>query len=257
MNRITKLIIILFFTSFILNGQTYSTGTVTLSNTSGLEITVKIDITATDVTLTLKGPADRWFGIGFGGNDMSMVTDAFIYDSSDNFDKRIVPYSTPQTDSNQDWTIISNVVNSSKREIVATRNLNTNENYDYVFTYNTNSIPVIWARGNGATISLTYHGSSNRGSTVLNPAVLNVNSQQIIRFSMYPNPIKDKLNIVLQSNVKKMRYKIYSVLGFKIKQGELNKVFNKIDISNLKKGVYLLKIIDSNNSFIIKKIIKE
>jgi hypothetical protein len=257
MNKTIKLTILILFTSFVLNGQTYSTETITLSNTSGLEITTKIDITATDVTLTLKGPADRWFGIGFGGNNMSTVTDAFIYDSSGNFDKRIVPYSTPQTDSNQDWTIISSTVNNSKIEIIATRNLNTNENNDYVFTYNTNSIPVIWARGNGATMSLEYHGSINRGSTVLNPAVLNINSHQIIQFSMYPNPIKDKLNIVLQSNVKKTRYEIYSVLGFKIKQGKLNKVFNKIDISNLKNGVYLLRIIDNNNSFTIKKIIKE
>lgn len=256
MNKTTKLSILLLFISFILNAQTYSTGMVTLSNTSSLEIQAKIDITATEVTLTFKGPADRWFAIGFGGNGMNSVTDAFIYESSGTYDKKIIPYDTPQTDANQDWTLVSNVVTGNQREIVATRALDTGENFDYVFTHNTNSIPVIWARGNGAVMDLAYHGS-NKGATVLNPTVLSIQNTEQIHFALYPNPVTDNLQIVLQSNAKNYTYEIYSVLGAKIKSKKLNNNFNKIDISDFNSGIYLLKIINNSGDYIVKQFVKK
>ena len=255
MNKITKLFLLLFITSFILNAQTYSTGMVTLSNTSNLQIQAKIDITATEVTLTLNGPADRWFAIGFGGDGMNNVTDAFIYESSQNFDKKIIPYDTPQTDANQDWTLISDTVAGNKREVIATRALDTGENFDYVFTHSNNSIPVIWARGNGAVMDLAYHGS-NKGSTVLNPTVLGTEEQNLVQFAMYPNPVKNTLHIVLNSNISQATFEIYSVIGKKVVTGKLTKSFNKINTSNLNSGIYLIKIIAQDKSYGIKKFVK-
>jgi hypothetical protein len=256
MNKTTKLYILFLFTSFVLNAQTYSTGMVTLSNTSSLEIQAKIDITATEVTLTLNGPADRWFAIGFGGNGMNSVTDAFIYESAQTFDKKIIPYNTPETDTNQDWTLVSDTVTGTKREVIATRALDTGENFDYVFSHSTNSIPVIWARGNGATMALAYHGS-NKGATVLNPAILGVNEQQTISFVLYPNPAQNKLNIALDSNSNDIQYEIYSVLGNKVKFGNLNQSFNKININDLNSGIYLIKLIEDKNSFVVRKFVKK
>ena len=54
----------LFSTGTLFYAQTYTTGVVNLSATSGLAMSVKIDI-GTQVTLTLSGPVDRWFAIGF------------------------------------------------------------------------------------------------------------------------------------------------------------------------------------------------
>ena len=256
MSKITKLSILIFFISLTLNAQTYSTGMVTLSNTTGLEIQAKLDITATEVTLTLNGPADRWIAIGFGGNNMNTVTDAFIYESAGTYDKKIIPYNTPQTDANQDWTLISDVVTGTKREVIATRVLDTGENYDYVFSHSTNSIPVIWARGNGTVMDLAYHGA-NKGATVLNPAVLGIENQEQIHFALYPNPVKDNLQIVLQSNAKDYTYVIYSVIGAKIQFGKLNKNFNKINTTNFNSGIYLLKIMDNSGNYIVKQFVKE
>ncbi len=255
MNKITKLFLLLFFTSFLLNAQTYSTGMVTLSNTSNLEMQAKIDITATEVTLTLNGPADRWLAIGFGGDEMSNVEDAFIYESSQTFDKKIIPYNTPETDANQDWTLISDNVTGYYREVIATRALDTGENFDYVFSYSTNSIPVIWARGGGAVMDLAYHGS-NRGSTVLNPVVLGTEEQNLIQFAMYPNPVKNTLHVVLNSSISQATFEIYSVIGKKVAIGKLTNNFNKIDTSTLKSGMYLIKIITHDKSYGIKKFVK-
>ena len=54
--------------------QTYTTGVVNLSSTSGLGMTAKIDV-GTQVTLTLTGPSGRWFAVGFNANSMNNGTD--------------------------------------------------------------------------------------------------------------------------------------------------------------------------------------
>ena len=63
MKKITLSLFTLFFASVVF-GQNYSTGTLTLDAT----YTAKIDVDATSnvVTLTLNGPSDRYFGLGFG-----------------------------------------------------------------------------------------------------------------------------------------------------------------------------------------------
>ena len=257
MNKITKLSLLLFFISLISNAQTYSTGTVTLSNTTNLEIQAKIDITATEVTLTLTGPSDRWFAIGFGGDGMSSVTDAFIYESAQTFDKKIIPYNTPETDANQDWTLVSDTVTGNQREVIATRALDTGENFDYVFSHSTNSIPVIWARGNGATMALAYHGGNNKGATVLSPAILGVENNEFMHLSLFPNPATTSLNIVLDSNIIDAKYEIYSVLGKKVITGNLNNSFNKINTSKLNSGIYMIKIFNKDASYVVKQFVKK
>ncbi len=257
MNKITKyLLLMLVFLSFKINAQTYSTGTITLSNDMNLEILAKIDISATEVTLTLQGPSDRWFAIGFGGSSMGVVTDAFISEGSANYDFTIIPYDTPTADANQDWNVISDVVTGIKRDIVATRALDTGESSDYVFLFQEYAIPVIWARGNGATNTLAYHGT-NKGSMSMTTQVLGVSELQTLKFSLYPNPVKDKLNIVLSSETNNATVTIYNVLGNKVMNKSLNNVFNKIDISNLSSGIYLVKVVDGKDTYGIKRFVKK
>ena len=69
----------------------------------------------------------------------------------------------------------------------------------------------------------------------------------------YPNPSKNEINIQLQNNDSVESIEVYSLLGKKI--NILNQNKNRLDISHLSKGVYVIKIQGSRKSY-TKKFIK-
>ena len=150
-----------------LRAQTYTTGVVNLSSTSGLAMTAKIDV-GTQVTLTLTGPAGRWFALGFNASSMTNGTDVVGVHSAGTlsaFDCKLIGFAAPVTDAQQNWTITSDVVSAGTRTIIATRALNTGDPNDYVFPSTPNFISLIWARSGSTSFSYSNHGGSNRGST--------------------------------------------------------------------------------------------
>lgn len=165
-------LLLLLFIGFLKVGfsQTYTTGVVNLSNTAGLAMTAKIDV-GTQVTLTLTGPAGRWFALGFNASSMAGGTDVVGVHSSgilSAFDCNLTGYAAPSTDAQQNWTISSDAVNAGVRTVVATRALNTGDANDYIFTAVPSSIGLIWARSSSASFSYAYHGNTNRGITTAN-----------------------------------------------------------------------------------------
>ena len=73
--------------------------------------------------------------------------------------------------------------------------------------------------------------------------------------SVYPNPTKDILYIKPLDN-QKFDVSIYSITGQLVSQYS-NLDNNQIDIKNLEKGIYILKITSQNNIIHIQKIIKD
>ena len=80
---------------------------------------------------------------------------------------------------------------------------------------------------------------------------------------VYPNPVKEQLNIILNTpNSERVSIRISDLVGKTISQKELqtNQGDNNIqfNISNLSRGTYLIKVYSSNNSEMsIQKFIKE
>ena len=149
------------------HAQTYTTGVVNLSSTAGLAMTAKIDVT-TQVTLTLTGPAGRWFALGFNASSMTNGTDVVGVHSASTlsaFDCKLTGFAAPVTDAQQNWTITSDVVSAGTRTIIATRALNTGDANDYVFSATPTAISLIWSRSGSATFTYSNHGGSNRGIT--------------------------------------------------------------------------------------------
>ena len=66
-----------FLATFYSSAQGYSTGTISLNNAAGVAMTAKIDVN-TLVTLTLTGPSNRWFALGFGASSMTAGTDVVV-----------------------------------------------------------------------------------------------------------------------------------------------------------------------------------
>ena len=70
---------------------------------------------------------------------------------------------------------------------------------------------------------------------------------------MFPNPTNG--NRIYFSVTEDATINVYNVLGKLINTSEVSKSKNSIDISELSKGVYLIKI-NSGKQFITKKLIK-
>jgi D-alanyl-D-alanine carboxypeptidase len=71
--------------------------------------------------------------------------------------------------------------------------------------------------------------------------------------SVAPNPVDQKLKIAINNN-DHMSYSIYSIEGKIILSGTMHSEFNELDVSNLSKGQYFLRITDAKDSFVYKFI---
>ncbi|MCO5267484.1 MAG: T9SS type A sorting domain-containing protein [Brumimicrobium sp.] len=113
--------------------------------------------------------------------------------------------------------------------------------------------------GNNVSNSFSYSAVSNSGRLVVweisaNP-ILNIEIPQKEIVKIYPNPAKDFLTI---SNLKNddLDVEITNNLGQTILNTKINSNQYKVDIRNLKKGVYFLKL-KQGDTIQISKIIKE
>ena len=81
--------------------------------------------------------------------------------------------------------------------------------------------------------------------------VLSVDNFDNSDFKIYPNPINDVLFIKNNSEIQNLHITIYNYLGKKVKN--IKTIKKEINLNNLKKGIYLLKINNSYSSKFIKK----
>jgi hypothetical protein len=96
-----------------------------------------------------------------------------------------------------------------------------------------------------------YYGAGRVNAFKALQKVLNVNSFHLDEISLYPNPTDGKIYVstILNNNL----YLIYNSLGKEVSKGKIKGA--SLNLSNLKAGIYNLKIINNNN-FISKKIVK-
>ncbi|MGB0981338.1 MAG: LamG-like jellyroll fold domain-containing protein [Winogradskyella sp.] len=96
-----------------------------------------------------------------------------------------------------------------------------------------------------------FNTTVDMGAYEFGSSPLGVNNFIVEEFSIYPNPTTTVLNIKMKSNLK--RATIYSVLGAKV----LETTSKTITTSNLKNGMYLIKIETENGSISTKRFIKQ
>jgi Flp pilus assembly secretin CpaC len=85
---------------------------------------------------------------------------------------------------------------------------------------------------------------------VLDCSTAGVDDQNQLDISIYPNPTNDKLFI--QGLSSSSRVSIYNVLGKLVLSQTISK---EIDVKQLSKGIYMLKIVDEQKE-IVRKFIK-
>lgn len=91
----------------------------------------------------------------------------------------------------------------------------------------------------------------NDGFPILVRTDLSVESNEEQQLMVFPNPVKDMVSIEGR-NVAEIE--VYNVLGAKVKSFTNT---NRINVEDMPKGVYLLRIADSEGNFFLEKIIKE
>jgi len=245
-----KILLILFLTSSIsLFAQSFSTGTQTLL--SGLTANINIDADTDITTLTLTGPSNAWFAIGFGNLDMG-GTDVFRTNGSTIVDAYSSGNALPAQDSSQDWTLVSNTVSGSNRTIVATRANNTGDSDDHIFNASAGSLSVIYAKG--SSTNYAYHGG-NRGFTTLS-LTLGISENKLLSFEMYPNPVSDVLNIQLPSGTDKAEVGVYDYTGRLVSSKTISSNDSTLDVQNISKGIYILRV-TTNTKIGVQRFIKK
>ena len=245
------LLILFLITSSSLFAQSFSTGTQTLS--SGLTANINIDNDTGTTTLTLAGPSNKWFGIGFGNSNMN-GTDIFMTDGSSILDAYSTSNGQPQADSSQesgDWTLVSNTVSSGTRTIVATRANDTGNSNDYTFSASAGSLTVIWAVGSSTTYA--YH--SIRGATALSVS-LGISENNLLSFEMYPNPVSDLLNIQLPTSTEKAEVSVFDYTGRLVSSKTISSNDTAIDVQKISKGIYMIRVA-ANNKIGVQRFIKK
>jgi hypothetical protein len=245
------LLILFLITSFSLFAQSFSTGTQPLS--SELTANINIDNDTGTTTLTLAGPSNKWFGIGFGNSNMN-GTDIFMTDGSSILDAYSTSNGQPQADSSQesgDWTLVSNTVSSGTRTIVATRANDTGNSNDYTFSASAGSLTVIWAIG--SSTEYAYH--SVRGATALSVS-LGISENNLLSFEMYPNPVSDVLNIQLPTSTEKAEVSVFDYTGRLVSSKTISSNDTAIDVQKISKGIYMIRVA-ANNKIGVQRFIKK
>jgi len=74
-------------------------------------------------------------------------------------------------------------------------------------------------------------------------------------FALYPNPVKDILNISSEENADISSVEVFNILGQSVLNFKNQKTFSAVNVSELKQGIYFLQI-KSSKGTITKKIIK-
>lgn len=243
---------LLFLTSLFLGGFMYaqfSSGVVSLPTAA---MTAKIDVNATNVTLTLTGDSNSMLGIGFGTIGMGSGSDGYIYNSSANRDYTFNGFVAPTADTAQDWTQISNTIVGSTRTIVAQRTL-AGGTGDFAFTNAAGSINVFYAKRNNNQ-ALGYHGSNRDYATlVLTPSLAVDDVAHLSKVAIYPNPVKDELNFTNSEKISSV--KIYDANGKLLLSQKLEA--QKLKVSELISGVYFIEIQKTDSTVSYEKVIKK
>lgn len=232
--------------------QTKSTGEVFLN--SSMTIQADMNSATSTVTLTLVGPSDKWFAIGFNAfGAMANGTDCLYYSTS-LVDSVITGQGAPTTDASNEWTVVSNsLLSGTTRRLVVTRNFVGGPG-DYTFNYNNNSLNIIWAFGSGT--AMNQHAGSARGSSTLGFTLGVDDFSSLDNITIAPNPSNGIFNITknIQTSISKVT--VFDINGkvLKVIDSELSLDSIQMNLSDFSKGVYFVEISNDIDK-VVRKIV--
>jgi len=105
-------------------------------------------------------------------------------------------------------------------------------------------------------LTFSTSGTGNASSAIFFDNItltsnLSTNPTNLIQTKFYPNPATSTINFEFEIG----QLEIYDIMGKKVKSYQ--RADNRFDVSNLERGVYILKGMDANGNLFTEKLIKE
>ena len=119
-------------------------------------------------------------------------------------------------------------------------------------TINPNSVFATDLNGDDSVDVLYASQTDDKIAWQENMGTLSINQNKVLAFSAYPVPVENILTLNSKNIITQVE--IYNVFG---QHYSLSFDQNKIDMSKLTQGMYLIKIINANGDYGIKKILKK
>lgn len=160
-----------------------------------------------------------------------IIGDTYTVDSDDLFTPIVEPFLTLR-DTNDNSVLLS-------------------DNTPFTFTATTESVEVHCFPDNSCTSSVL----DLQIVSLVNESTLSIPNNTIKKFSVYPNPVSNYLNVSSDSLI--VEVLVFDITGKQV-FGQFDRVKElSIDLSNMKQGVYFLNIISDDKTKEVVKIIKQ
>jgi len=125
-------------------------------------------------------------------------------------------------------------------------------------TQQTSPLAIITTPTTICTTPKTIIGSGGTITTLCTNLGISELSSDFQNINIYPNPVQDNLNVLMQPDTKATSIKIYNIYGAIVREVLINKNVTIISFSELTDGLYFYKITDSSsNTTYCGKILKE
>jgi hypothetical protein len=96
--------------------------------------------------------------------------------------------------------------------------------------------------GSNWGVAVTTFGAGDKGTPgAVNDFTLGIVKNQIAGFAMYPNPVSNGKFVITSNNGANKQVEIYSMIGKQV-YSKTVKANETIDVSNLNRGIYLLRV---------------
>jgi len=102
-------------------------------------------------------------------------------------------------------------------------------------------------------LSVTKKPNCNSSTPTTREAVVTTKAFDKNNITLYPNPTASILNIKVSANHTKQTYTIANALGKIVLEGKLNKDNTPINVEHLSKGIYFIRLDNTNTSTFIKE----
>ena len=117
---------------------------------------------------------------------------------------------------------------------------------------NITSLTVYWPSG---TIDVLNNVSVNQSIIIVEGETLSIENSSIEDFRIYPNPADDFVTVETSVNLEGAIISLFDVNGRRVLNYKKNTENNKIDISNLSAGEYILRIVSSEGNVLSEKLL--
>jgi hypothetical protein len=185
--------------------------------------------------------------------DLDLLVGDTFYFSPDSVVYYIVD--SVYTDSNRKIIQFNNQFGLMNEKVKFIEGIGPNIGFDYMFNnlswYNAYSLVVRKQKAN--TYEYIYHDTAFN-SICLPSAIVNVDINAF-ELNLYPNPANETINIESSENIQSIE--IYNLAGQLLIHQQLNTKYSTIDIEQLNKAVYIVKIKVNEADIQVHKFIKQ